>query len=216
MPFKKKKKRRQPQLTMLLNVLHNGSDQQWDFVAWLAALLHLLQRDTKHPGCAEGLAQVTREALPHRFHSRTASVALYGQQNPSNHGNVTNTTTKTKQLYAERGRSKPRSHSCFAQTLGWGAGWQNYVKRSNSLQTCYTAHTDGSRWLSCKVIHHIISLSINIIYKSHKIQRTHQNTSCVPFQCAFIYNNNNTNKNKYIQWIVKYKKNTVLLTVFLI
>lgn len=43
-------------LTMLLNVLHDGPDQQGNLVAGLAALLHLLQRDTEHPGCAEGLA----------------------------------------------------------------------------------------------------------------------------------------------------------------
>lgn len=84
-------------LTMLLNVFHDGPHQQGNLVAWLAALLHLLQRDTEHPGCAEGLAQGTREALPHCFHSHTTSVALHGQK--QSHVNVTNAkkTTKTKE-----------------------------------------------------------------------------------------------------------------------
>lgn len=95
---------------MLLNVLYDGPDQQGDLVAWLAALLHLLQRDTEHPGCAEGLAQGTREALPHRFHSRTTSVALHGRQTQNSHGNATNTTAKTKQAEAETWRRGAELH----------------------------------------------------------------------------------------------------------
>lgn len=83
---------------MLLNVLHDGPDQQGDLVAWLAALLHLLQRDTEHPGCAERLAQGTREALPHRFHSRTTSLALHGRHK--------NTVTYTLQIRQRQEQSR--------------------------------------------------------------------------------------------------------------
>lgn len=81
---------------------------------------------------------------------------------------VTKTTTKMKQVGAEKGPlpkqellspSDFRKRSRVTQTR-----WQGYVKWSGKLQTWYAGHTDGNRWLSCKATHHIIFLSIRIKY----------------------------------------------------
>lgn len=46
-------------------------------MSWLPTVLHLLQGDPKHSGRAEGVAEGSREALPHRLHSLAASVRLH-------------------------------------------------------------------------------------------------------------------------------------------
>lgn len=88
--------------------------------------------------------------------STAASVALHDQK----------TQNALMEMLQNQSSLRPQtgSRSYLAQTLGRGAGWQSYVNWSDKLQTWYTAHTDGSRWLSCKVIHHIISLSIRTYY----------------------------------------------------
>lgn len=120
--------RRRLSLTVLLDVLHDGPDQQGDLVAWLAALLHLLQRDTEHPGRAEGLAQGTREALPHRFHSRAASVSLRGRKH-IHKNTVTYMFRMRRRGPSGLGRRMGLPLSCSDLSSGEELGYANEVTR---------------------------------------------------------------------------------------
>lgn len=83
-------------------------------MSWLPAVLHLLQGDPKHSGRAEGVAEGSREALPHRLHSLAASVRL--------------------QREMARTRSRTRHIPVQTRYHGWGADSNNKLRTTRTKQ----------------------------------------------------------------------------------
>lgn len=95
-------------------------------MSWLPTVLHLLQGDPKHSGRAEGVAEGSREALPHRLHSLAASVRL--------------------QTKMARTRSRTRHLPVQARYHGWGADSNNKLRTTRTKRKRDLSH-HGS--LSC-------------------------------------------------------------------
>lgn len=140
-------------------------------MSWLPAVLHLLQGDPEHSGRVEGVAEGSREALPHRLHSLAASVRLHTEmprtrsRRPASrlarhlpaqtryHGwgassNIKLRTTRTKQAENWSGTSPIFEAAvlivCERRDEKSLKMWSD---RSYSHQMRHADLADGSRWL---------------------------------------------------------------------